>query len=196
MAKKEIAGLSNLLPARKKAKAKRAKAAVSIAPPEGSRKEGKRIGRGRATGAGKTSGRGQKGQKARAGYKKKLGFEGGQNPLRLRIPKRGFTNIFVTRYQVVNLKDLTEAGFSGEVNPEALKGKGLISRPGMPVKILGVGTVSGKLSVTADAFSATAKAAIEKSGGTCTVRPDYIPRVDRKFEKKAQRKTRLGKGRA
>ncbi len=194
--KKEIAGLSSLLPARKSAKSKRKAEPVGVKVPEGSRKGRKRIGRGRATGVGKTSGRGQKGQKARAGYKKKLGFEGGQMPLRLRIPKRGFTNIFATRYQVVNLKDLTEAGFSGDVTPESLKGKGLISRPSLPVKILGVGAVSAKLAVTADAFSASAKAAIEKSGGSCKIRPDYIPRVDRKFEKKTERKARLGKARA
>lgn len=187
--------LADLHPARKeKASGGGAGDSFRISPPAGSRKEGMRIGRGRATGKGKTSGRGQKGQKARAGYKKKLGFEGGQNPLRLRLPKRGFTNIFKVPYQVVNLKDLKEAGFSGAVTPEDLRGKGLISRPAMPVKILGVGEVAGKLQVTADAFSGTAKAAIEKAGGSCTIRPDYVKRVDRKFEKKAERRARLKKG--
>jgi len=190
--KKEILGLSHLQPktaAKKVTKSKKDRQ-IAITPPDGSRKRRKRIGRGRATGAGKTAGRGQKGQKARAGYKRKLGFEGGQNPLRLRLPKRGFTNIFKTRYQIVNLKDLAVATVSGDVTPETLKGKGLISRPALPVKILGVGEVSGKVKVVADAFSETARAAIEKAGGSCTVRPDYIPRVDRKFEKKAERKAR------
>ncbi len=164
-----------------------------LRPAEGSTQKRKRVGRGTGSGKGKTSGRGQKGQKARSGYKKKLGFEGGQNPLRLRVPKRGFTNIFKVPYQVVNLKDLKEAGFNGEVMPEDLRGKGLISRPAMPVKILGVGEVSAKLQITADAFSGTAKAAIEKAGGSCTVRPDYIKRVDKKFEKKTQRRERLKK---
>ncbi len=192
--KKQRKTLADLHPARKeKAAGGGAGDAFQVSPPEGSRKGRMRIGRGRATGKGKTSGRGQKGQKARSGYKKKLGFEGGQNPLRLRVPKRGFTNIFKVPYQVVNLKDLKEAGFNGDVMPEDLRGKGLISRPAMPVKILGVGEVSAKLQITADAFSGTAKAAIEKAGGSCTVRPDYIKRVDKKFEKKTQRRERLKK---
>lgn len=193
--KKQILGLSNLHSTKKAdakgkpAEKKEVKDAFAIVPVPGSRKRRKRIGRGRATGVGKTSGRGQKGQKARAGFKNKLGFEGGQNPLRLRLPKRGFTNIFATKYQVVNLKDLKEAGLTGEVTPATLRGKGLISKPAMPVKILGVGEC-GKVQVTADAFSASAKAAIEKAGGSVKIRPDYIPRVDRKFEKKAERKAR------
>ena len=86
-----------------------------LSPAKGSKRARKRIGRGPGSGTGKTAGRGHKGQRSRSGYSQRLGFEGGQMPLIRRVPKRGFTNIFRVRYQVVNLARLTE--WEGEVTP-------------------------------------------------------------------------------
>ena len=137
-----------------------------LSPAKGSKRSRKRIGRGPGSGTGKTAGRGHKGQRSRSGYSQRLGFEGGQMPLIRRVPKRGFTNIFRTRYQVVNLSSLGE--LSGEVTPEILVEKGLV-RPGHPIKVLGDGEVNAKLSVRAHKFSASARAKIESAGGTCEV---------------------------
>lgn len=137
-----------------------------LSPAKGSKRSRKRIGRGPGSGTGKTAGRGHKGQRSRAGYSQRLGFEGGQMPLIRRVPKRGFTNIFKTRYQVVNLSSLNE--LSGEVTPGVLVEKGLV-RPGHLVKVLGDGEISGALKVQAHKFSASARAKIEAAGGTCEV---------------------------
>lgn len=137
-----------------------------LSPAKGSKRSRKRIGRGPGSGTGKTAGRGHKGQRSRAGYSQRLGFEGGQMPLTRRVPKRGFTNIFKTRYQVVNLSSLNE--LSGEVTPGVLVEKGLV-RPGHLVKVLGDGEISGALKVQAHKFSASARAKIEAAGGTCEV---------------------------
>jgi len=147
----------------------------SLKPKPGSRRPRKRLGRGEGSGLGKTSGRGHKGAGARSGSKRKAGYEGGQNPIHMRMRKlRGphmkksmpFEN-FRTRTQPVNLSDLEErfeAG--GEVTPETLKAKGLAKRSD-PVKILARGDISKKLTVRAQAFSAAAKEKIEAAGGTC-----------------------------
>ena len=137
-----------------------------LSPAKGSKRSRKRIGRGPGSGTGKTAGRGHKGQRSRAGYSQRLGFEGGQMPLIRRVPKRGFTNIFKTRYQVVNLSSLNE--LSGEVTPGVLVEKGMV-RPGHLVKVLGDGEISGALKVQAHKFSASARAKIEAAGGTCEV---------------------------
>jgi large subunit ribosomal protein L15 len=137
-----------------------------LSPAKGSKKARKRIGRGPGSGLGKTAGRGHKGQRSRSGYSQRLGFEGGQMPLIRRVPKRGFTNIFKTRYQVVNLSSL--ADLSGEVTPEVLVAKGLV-RAGHPVKILGNGEIGSAIQVQAHKFSASAKAKIEAAGGSCEV---------------------------
>ena len=137
-----------------------------LSPAKGSKRSRKRIGRGPGSGTGKTAGRGHKGQRSRSGYSQRLGFEGGQMPLTRRVPKRGFTNIFKTRYQVVNLSSLTE--LSGEVTPEVLVDKGLVRR-GHLIKVLGDGEVSGALQIQAHKFSASARAKIEAAGGTCEV---------------------------
>jgi len=137
-----------------------------LSPAKGSKRARKRIGRGPGSGTGKTAGRGHKGQRSRSGYSQRLGFEGGQMPLTRRVPKRGFTNIFRVRYQVVNLARLTE--LAGEVTPELLVEKGLV-RSGHPVKVLGDGEISTALKVQAHKFSSSARAKIEAAGGSCEV---------------------------
>lgn len=147
----------------------------NLSPKPGSRKPRKRIGRGEGSGLGKTSGRGHKGAGSRSGAKKKAGYEGGQNPIHMRMRKlRGphkkqsmpFEN-FRTSTQPVNVGDLEQRFDAGaEVNPAALKEKGLATRRD-PVKILARGDVSKKLDVHAHAFSAAAKEKIEAAGGSC-----------------------------
>jgi len=138
-----------------------------LSPSQGSRRGRKRVGRGPGSGTGKTSARGQKGQKSRTGGKVHPRFEGGQMPLIRRIPKRGFTNLNRVEYQVVNVRDLER--FDGEVSPEALKAAGLIGSMSKPVKILGVGEVAKALTVSAHAFSGSARSKIEGAGGSATV---------------------------
>ena len=137
--------------------------------PEGSHRDTKRLGRGPGTGTGKTAGKGHKGSKARAGHHGpgggKAHFEGGQMPLHRRLPKRGFTPLDRTEYQVVNLWQL-EALADGEVTPESLKAHGLIGHAGRPVKVLGTGELTRKLSVSAHRFSRTAREKIEGVGGS------------------------------
>ncbi len=137
-----------------------------LSPAKGSKRPKKRIGRGPGSGRGKTAGRGHKGQRSRSGFSQRAGFEGGQMPLVRRVPKRGFTNIFKTEYQVVNVARL--ADFEGEVSPEMLVDRGVV-RSGMPVKVLGNGEISAALKVKAHKFSATARAKIEAAGGSCEV---------------------------
>jgi large subunit ribosomal protein L15 len=144
----------------------------NLQPAPGSHHRRKIIGRGEGSGhGGKGSTRGFKGQTARSGDRSmKPGFEGGQKPLYMRIPKRGFNNKdFKTFYAEVNVGDI-EAVFNAgtDVNPETLKAARLVRRS-LPVKILGDGDMTKKFSITAHAFSASAKAKIEKAGGTATV---------------------------
>jgi large subunit ribosomal protein L15 len=147
----------------------------NLKPKPGSKKPRKRIGRGEGSGLGKTSGRGHKGAGSRSGRKRKAGYEGGQNPIHMRMRKlRGphkkqsmpFEN-FRTRTQPVNLSDLEERFDSGaEVTPESLREKGLAKRKD-PVKVLARGEIKKKLAVHAHAFSAAAKEKIEAAGGSC-----------------------------
>jgi large subunit ribosomal protein L15 len=137
-----------------------------LSPAAGSRRNRKRIGRGPGSGLGKTAGRGHKGQLSRAGFSRRRGFEGGQMPLLRRVPKRGFTNIFRTEYEIVNLAAL--ADLKGAVTPELLAEKGLV-KAGRPVKILGQGEIKKKLKISAHKFSAAAKSKIEAAGGSCEV---------------------------
>ncbi len=141
-----------------------------LSPAKGSRHKKKRVGRGPGSGLGKTAGRGHKGQRSRSGYSQRIGFEGGQMPLIRRVPKRGFTNIFRREYAVVNLDRLAEvaAQVEGDLTPEILVERG-VARAGMPIKILGGGEISKKLTVTAHKFSKSAQAKIEAAGGTCEV---------------------------
>jgi len=126
----------------------------------------KRIGRGQGSGNGKTAGRGHKGQKSRSGYKFKRGFEGGQMPLHRRVPKRGFHNPFRVEYEVVNLDKLSALyPNGGDVTVADLVAKGAV-RKGKPVKVLGTGELTVKVSVAVDAYSASAKDAIVAAGGS------------------------------
>ncbi len=147
----------------------------NLKPKPGSKKPRKRLGRGEGSGLGKTSGRGHKGAGARSGSKRKANYEGGQNPIHMRMRKlRGphmkksmpFEN-FRTKSQPVNLSDLEDRFEAGaEVNPATLKEKGLATRKD-PVKILARGEITKKLEVHAHAFSAAAKEKIEAAGGSC-----------------------------
>jgi len=139
-----------------------------LSPPEGSTRKRKRVGRGEGSGLGKTSGRGQKGQKARSGGQIPPGFEGGQMPLHRRVPKRGFTPLKRTVYQVVNVGDLARVEGT-TVTPETLLDAGLVSSTRGPVKILGTGEVETAYTVEAHAFSGTAEEKITAAGGSATV---------------------------
>ena len=147
----------------------------SLRPKPGSRKKRKRIGRGEGSGLGKTSGRGHKGAGSRSGSKRKAGYEGGQNPLHMRMRKLRGPHMkksmpfepFRTHTQPVNLSDLEQRFDAGaEVTPETLAGKGLATRKNVPVKVLAKGSLSKKLTVRAHGFSAAAREAIEAAGGT------------------------------
>jgi large subunit ribosomal protein L15 len=150
----------------------------NLKPPKGSRRPRKRVGRGEGSGTGKTSGRGQKGAGSRSGAKKRVGFEGGQNPIHMRMRKLRGPHMkksmpfepFRTHTQPVNLADLEERFDSGaEVTLDTLREKGLAKRKDVPVKVLAKGELSKPLTVHAHGFSATARERIEAAGGTCQV---------------------------
>jgi large subunit ribosomal protein L15 len=138
-----------------------------LSPTPGSRKNRKRIGRGNGSGHGGTSTKGHKGLKARTGGRVHPRREGGQTPLIRRIPKRGFKSLERVEYQVINVRDL--ARVEGDVTVEALKTAGLIGSIHRPVKVLGEGDVTRAATVSAHAFSKSARAKIEAAGGTVTV---------------------------
>ena len=140
-----------------------------LSPAPGSVREVKRIGRGHGSGQGKTAGKGHKGQKARAGRAMRPGFEGGQMPLQRRVPKRGFNNIFATRYAIVNLAALNKFENGAVVDTEALKAAGLVKNSYDGVKILGNGALEKNLTVKAAAVSESAKSKIEAAGGKAEV---------------------------
>ncbi|HQH03652.1 MAG TPA: 50S ribosomal protein L15, partial [Verrucomicrobiota bacterium] len=134
----------------------------NLQPRPGARHRRKRLGQGEASGHGKTSGRGGKGQTARSGSSIRIGFEGGQMPLIRRIPKRGFNNARHTkRYLPVNLESLNQFADGTRVDPESLRSKGLANGSAAGIKILGSGELTRKLTVSAHAFSASARAKIE-----------------------------------
>jgi large subunit ribosomal protein L15 len=143
----------------------------NLKPAKGAVKKEKRIGRGQGSGHGGTSTKGHKGAKARAGYKSKPGFEGGQMPLQRRVPKFGFNNVNRVEYKGINLDVLqmlaADKGVT-EINHEILRSHGIVAKNDR-VKILGRGELNAILKVSAHAFSATAKAAIEKAGGEISV---------------------------
>ena len=140
----------------------------TLQPAEGAVRDVKRLGRGIGSGTGKTSGKGHKGQWARSGGGVRPGFEGGQMPLIRRVPKRGFNNHFRKVYSIVNLSVLENFEAGSVVDIETLNEKGLIKlvKDSLGLKVLGNGTVSKALTVKAKSFSAAAKEAIEKAGGT------------------------------
>lgn len=138
----------------------------NLHPVPGSQKARTRIGRGQGSGLGKTAGKGTKGQQARGGYSLNVGFEGGQMPLKRRLPKRGFTNIFAKDYTEVNVGKLSGLAAGSVVDATALKAAGVIARIGRDgVKILGGGELSVSLTVKAAKFSDSARAKIEGAGG-------------------------------
>jgi large subunit ribosomal protein L15 len=136
---------------------------------QGARKKRTRVGRGIGSGLGKTSGRGILGQGSRSGGSVRPGFEGGQNPLYRRIPKRGFKNYTTVRYGVVNVSDLSQFKDGTEVNPTMLIDLGLVKSRAKGVKILGNGKLDKKLKVLAHHFSQSAIKAITEAGGTTEV---------------------------
>ena len=140
-----------------------------LSPAAGSTKEAKRIGRGHGSGNGKTAGNGHKGQKARSGSGMRAGFEGGQMPLQRRVPKRGFNNIFATKFAIVNVADLDVFEANAVIDTQALQDKGLVKKLYDGVKILGNGDISKSLTVKASAFSESAKQKIEAAGGKAEV---------------------------
>lgn len=139
-----------------------------LRPGEGSTKKRKRVGRGTGSGHGKTSTRGHKGQNSRSGGGVRPGFEGGQMPLQRRIPKRGFTNRNSKEYTILNVSDLERLGLD-EVSPEILVENGDIKSLRSGLKILGMGDLKRKVSVKANAFSASAMEKIKQAGGTAEV---------------------------
>ena len=150
----------------------------NLRPAPGARRDRKRVGRGEGSGKGKTSGRGQKGAGSRSGAKDRARFEGGQMPIHMRMRKLRGPHMkksmpfepFRTHTQTVNLLDLERRFDAGtEVTLDALKAHGLAKRKGVPVKVLGGGELTKKLTVHAHAFSASARDAIEKAGGTTQV---------------------------
>ena len=139
-----------------------------LKPRPGARHRRKRLGQGESSGHGKTSGRGGKGQTARSGSSIRIGFEGGQMPLIRRIPKRGFNNARHTiQYLPVNLEELNSFEDGARVDEAALRNAGLANGRGAGIKILGGGELTRKLTVSAHAFSAAARAKIEAKGGVC-----------------------------
>ena len=141
-----------------------------LKPRPGAKHRRKRLGQGESSGRGKTSGRGGKGQTARSGSSIRIGFEGGQMPLIRRIPKRGFNNArHGTRYLPVNLDDLNQFEDGARIDAAALEKAGLANGRSDGIKILGTGELTRKLTVTANAFSASARSKIEAKGGKCEV---------------------------
>lgn len=143
----------------------------SLKPADGATKKSKRVGRGQGSGKGGTSTRGHKGAKSRSGYSRKSGFEGGQMPIYRLLPKRGFKNINRVEYSAINLSTLqmlSEKLSTSTVSVDTLIANGLAKKRDL-VKILGKGELTTKIDVTAHAFSASAKEAIEKIGGSVTI---------------------------
>ena len=137
---------------------------------EGARKARKRVGRGTSSGNGKTAGRGQKGQGARSGGGKKPGFEGGQTPLFMRLPKRGFTNYTRKEYAIVNLETLNKFEDGATVDPVALIEAGILKNVRDGIRILGNGTLETKnLTVIANGFTKAAEEKITAAGGKVEV---------------------------
>ena len=140
-----------------------------LSPALGSTKKAFRKGRGAGSGNGKTAGKGHKGQNARSGGGVRPGFEGGQMPLTRRLPKRGFTNIFATKYATINVGDLNRFEDGAVVDEAAIVAAGLVKKTMDGIKVLGNGELEKKLTVNAKAFSASAKQKIEAAGGKAEV---------------------------
>lgn len=140
----------------------------TLNPAKGSKKNRRRIGRGAGSGYGCTAGRGMNGQKSRSGSKQRPWFEGGQMPLQRRVPKRGFTNIFRKKWQIINLAQLSDFSEGTEVTAESLKDAGLIKTTDIPVKVLADGELNKKLQVQLQSASKAAQEKITAAGGSFT----------------------------
>ena len=140
-----------------------------LSPAEGSRKKRKRVGRGPGSGHGKTCCRGHKGQRSRSGGGPRPGFEGGQMPLQRRLPKRGFTNIFRKRYNVINIKDLHGFSPNATLDMAALKEAGLVRKERDGIKLLGSGEISHPVVIKVRRVSNAAREKIEAAGGTVEI---------------------------
>jgi large subunit ribosomal protein L15 len=136
-----------------------------LKPPTGAIKKRKRVGRGPGSGHGKTSCRGHKGSNSRSGGGVPPGYEGGQMPLKRRLPKRGFHNIFKKRVATINIKDLARFEEGSVVDVQALINAGVVKRPAAGIKVLGEGKVSHSLTVRVHFYSNAAKEKIEAAGG-------------------------------
>jgi large subunit ribosomal protein L15 len=165
-----------------------------LSPREGSVKKRMRVGRGEGSGKGKTGGRGVKGQKARSGVAI-AGFEGGQMPLHMRLPKRGFRSLFRKQYAEVNLWRIAQAIEAGKldasapIDADALVKAGVIRRPKDGVRLLGKGSLSTKVELNIHSASASARQAIEAAGGKLTASADAAPEeAPAKIGKRAQAK--------
>ncbi len=138
-----------------------------LRPSKGANTPKRRLGRGHGSGRGKTAGRGTKGQNSRSGGGVRVGFEGGQLPIQRRMPyKRGFTNIWRTEWETVNIGRLAELEIDGPITPEILAERGVTRGTQFPLKILGYGDLNGAVNVKAHAFSKGAQEAIERAGGS------------------------------
>lgn len=170
---------------------------------EGAHKRKAKVGRGSSSGLGKTSGRGVKGAKARTGTKV-YGFEGGQMPLHMRVPKRGFRNIFANDFSVVNLGRIQKAidekrlDPAGRITAEALRKAGVAHKSRDGVRLLGDGELTAKLDIEVAGASASARAAIEKAGGTLSVTFKKRVTMNKKGEpgKRRQRRQKAAEKRA
>jgi len=140
-----------------------------ISAPAGARKKSKRVGRGPGSGLGKTSGRGNKGQNARSGGGRTVGFEGGQMPLKRRLPKRGFTNKFKKTFALINVQDFERFEEHTVIDPAVMLEAGLIKKVYDGVKVLGKGTLTKSFTVRTHRISGQAKEKIEKAGGTTEI---------------------------
>ena len=173
---------------------------MKISENEGAAKRRVRVGRGIGSGVGKTGGRGVKGQKSRTGVAIK-GFEGGQMPLYRRLPKRGFTKWRRKQYNILNLANLQAAIDAGridagaEIDVNSLVTAGVLRRRRDGLRILGAGDLTAKIAITADHATASAKAAIEKAGGTLTlVEKKTLPADEEKRKKTADKKAKAAAG--
>jgi large subunit ribosomal protein L15 len=164
----------------------------------------KRVGRGSGSGKGKTAGRGVKGQKARTGHHGMFGFEGGQMPLHMRIPKRGFNNIFAREFSIVNTGQLQKAVENGKIKPGAtlnadtLATLGLARRAADGVRLLGKGELKTQLTLEVAHASGSALEAVKKAGGSVKVlglKAKHVTRKDRAPGKRAQRRLNAAKKR-
>jgi large subunit ribosomal protein L15 len=171
---------------------------------EGAHKRFKRIGRGSGSGKGKTAGRGVKGQKARTGHHGMFGFEGGQMPLHMRIPKRGFNNIFARKFAIVNLGTLQKAVENGKlkagatVNGETLVSQGIARNAKDGVRLLGKGELKTQLNLEVAYATGAAIDAVKKAGGSVKVtgvKAKHVTRKDRAPGKRAQRRVDSAKKR-